>query len=299
MTTTQKLDERDLAPVIERIRGILSSEEYTEERHRKAAIRRTIHESAAGLDPEEVTTFLDRLRTRFPDRTYESLALARELGARNRELEEENRALREERETLDERLRKTDAALDRLWAKMISGGSAGGRAHVGGSGAAAPRRPELLEPAFEGLSALLDFAQKLETITVEVERSLGPRGVRPIDPPAMADVWRALGRNEGDASAHLARLREKLRYLGLLPAATVAGANQSWRGGTRLVLEHLDPDKIDEMFSKKLPVLREKAVLDEVRNRFQQFWSQLDENVTHYYRGTFEKVYAEKMEDRR
>ena len=299
MTTTQSLDARDLAPLVEQIRGILSSEEYAEERHRKAAIRRALHLAAAGLDQEEISTFLDRLRTRFPDRTYESLALARELESRNRELEEENRALPEEREALDDRLRKTDVILDRLWGKMVTGDSGGGRALVGGSGAAAPRRPEMLETAFEGLSALLEFAHKLESITLEVERSLGPRGPRPIDPPTMAEVWRGIGRNEGDAAAHLARLREKLRYLGLLPAATVAGASQSWRGGTRQVLEHLDPEKVEEMISKRLPVLRDKAILDEVRNRFQQFWSQLDDNVTHYYRGTFEKVYAEKMEDRR
>ncbi|MEZ4649561.1 MAG: hypothetical protein R3E97_12420 [Candidatus Eisenbacteria bacterium] len=299
MTPQLGLDERDLAPAIEEIRRILASDEYPEERHRKAAIRRILHASAAGLDQDDLRRFMERIRARFPDRTYESLTLARELEARNRELEEENRALREERDSLSERLRGTDAALDKLWGRMVSGDAAGGRAMIGGSGSAAPRRPDLLEPAFEGLGALIEFAQKLETIAVEVEKSLGPRGARPIDPPTMAELWRSVGRNEGDAQQHLSLIREKLRYLGLLPAATVAGANQSWKGGTRLILEHLDPEKADDAVSKKLPVLRDKAVLDEVRSRFQEFWSQLDKNITHYYRGTFEKVYAEKMEERR
>lgn len=298
MNATTGLVERDLAPLVARLRTILASEEFAEERHRRAAVRRALHESAAGLELSEITTLVERIRARFPDRTYESLALARELEARNRELEAENERLRSECGNLAERLTRTEEVLDALWGRIVSAGG-GARGAVGGSGAAAPRRPELLAPTLRACADLVAFSEKLETIALEVERSLGPRGPRPIDPPSIGELWRALARNEGDPEAHLARLRDKLGYLGLLPAAAVAGASQSWRGGTRLVLEHLDPEKVEEGVAQKLPVLRDKAVLDEVRQRFQLFWSQLDDNVSHYYRGTFEKVYAQKMEEGR
>ncbi len=78
----------------------------------------------------------------------------------------------------------------------------------------------------------------------------------------------------------------------------MAGVQQSWRGGTTSVLEYLEPGACEKAVEAKFPGLRDVAVLREVKRRFEEFWGDMDRNVTHYYRGTFERVYAEKMEER-
>ena len=78
----------------------------------------------------------------------------------------------------------------------------------------------------------------------------------------------------------------------------MAGSQQSWRGGTRGLLEYLDPKAVEQEIPRKIPGLREAAVLKEVRRRYEQLWDELDKNIAHYYRGTFETVYSEKMEAR-
>ena len=78
----------------------------------------------------------------------------------------------------------------------------------------------------------------------------------------------------------------------------MAGVQQSWRSGTTSVLEYLEPGACEKAVPAKLPGLRDVAILREVKRRFEEFWGDMDRNVTHYYRGTFEKVYAEKMEER-
>ncbi|MCA9727096.1 MAG: hypothetical protein KC729_05380, partial [Candidatus Eisenbacteria bacterium] len=105
------------------------------------------------------------------------------------------------------------------------------------------------------------------------------------------------GGDRGAAFA-LPKIEAKLSYLGLLPGALLAGVQQSWRGGTTSILEYLEPSACEKDVPAKIPGLRDVAVLREVKRRFEEFWGDLDRNVTHYYRGTFEKVYAEKMEER-
>ncbi len=292
--------ERDLGPVIEELRNILASDEFEDERHRKAAIRRALHESAAGLDSDDIQAYLERLKARFPDRTHESLTLARELELQNAELQREVDLLRQEKEDMEARLGGIETLLDTLWATMVRAGQpAGGVGIAGGSSAAAPRSPEAMKAAFEAMEDCITFVAKLETIAASIDPGTGNRtGGGIFGAPSLGETWRNLARSEGNDEAQLARLREKLNALGLLPAAVVAGANQSWRGGTRAMLESLDPKSAEASIPTKLPGLREAAVLKEVRQRFQQFWSQFDDNVAHYYRGTFDQVYAEKMEER-
>ena len=81
-------------------------------------------------------------------------------------------------------------------------------------------------------------------------------------------------------------------------AALLAGLAQSWKAGTQGVLEDLDPRKIEAEMPKRLPGLREAAVLKEQRRRYEQFWEDLDKNVEHYYRDVFRRIYVEKMEGR-
>lgn len=285
-----------LSDTIGLLREILSAPEFSSDQPRRAALRRTLAAASVGLTAPEADLLVDAIRSYFPDRTYESSAQAEELGDRVQNLEREVAALRKENEELQTQVRTVYRGLDRLVQSVVQ---AEGGALVGGASTQAPREPERLDDFFAALGLLAAFAIREETIARSVEDSLGRRSGRPIDGEPLAKLLKTLARGEAGAGgpATTQEVQQKLDYLGLVPAAMMAGVNQSWKSGTTAILEYLHPDQCEKEISGKIPGLKDVAVLKEVRRRFQEFWNHLDQNVAHYYRGTFERIYAEKMEE--
>jgi len=280
----------------QRIRELLRASVFPTDGHRKAAIRRVVHESAAGLTEEEAAAFLDAIRERFPDRAWSSAASARDLGGRAAAAEAEVARLTAERDALRTRL----AAFEGRLARLVEDAASAEGARSASAAARAPARvdPEAFGALADALSRLMAVSADLDASLASVEDALG-RGRR-TTPTAARPVRESIARLAtpgGKPSDDLAELEKRLKRIRLLPIALLAGIQQSWKGGTVALLEHLDPKSCEEAVSSRLPVLRDQAVLAECRSRFAEFWNQLDQNIDHFYRAVLEKVYSEKMED--
>jgi hypothetical protein len=299
----------DLSEAVGRIRELLASEEYPSEGARRVALRALLHETCVGLTVDEIGPLLEAVRSQFPDRTYESSSRAAALEREAASAQRENRKLAADVAELTAQLRGYQRLSDQLYAAVQQAGGTG-QALLGGSSAQAPRDPAALAPLYDALARIVGFVVKQEQIALSVEESMGRRAGRAIDGDSLGDLLRGLLRSEGSAletfpgktaatrDPAIPRIEAKLGYLGLLPAAMIAAVQQSWRGGTTAMLQYLEPNACERDVPAKIPGLRDVAVLREVRRRFEEFWGDLDRNMTHYYRGTFETVYAEKMEDR-
>jgi hypothetical protein len=146
------------------------------------------------------------------------------------------------------------------------------------------------------LGAMIDQEQ----VRASVEKTIARPGAAPGEAgPTIRDLVAAIARGEGDAALQGEALKRRLDELALLPAALLAGVQQSWRAGTRQVMEQLSPNAAEQAVGPKVPGMRDVLILKEVRRRFDEFWNQFDRNIAHYYRGVFEKVYSEKMEENR
>ena len=276
------------------MRGILSGSEYPDEGHRKAALRRALHSSAAGRTTEEIEELVASLRQRFPDRSFETATLARELERKNSDQERELERLESENKELTKKLRGLETLVEGLFTTASQ--LKGGRVAIGGAALHASRDPKKLAPLFAATEEVLKFAAQQESISKQVDGLLSQQSGTEGLP--LSELFSRLVKAEGKTDAELEQLRTRLRQLGLAPAAMMAGVQQSWKGGTTQLLESLDPTACEATVSGKLPGLRDVAILKEVRRRFQEFWTHLDDNVAHYYRGTFERVYRDKMEER-
>lgn len=284
----------DFSQAVTQMREILAGSDFPDENHRKAALRRALHGSAAGLTIEEIEELVASLRQRFPDRSYETANLARELERTNGDLKKELARLQSEHDELQ----RSHQSLQTLVEGLFSTASQlkGGRIATGGAPLHATRKPEKLTPLFSAIEETLKFAAQQESISQQVEGLLAQKSGK--EGRSIAELFSRLTRSDEQSDGDLELLRVRLRQLGLGPAAMMAGVQQSWKGGTTQLLEYLDPVKCEEAVQGKLPGLRDVAVLKEVKNRFQEFWTRLDDNVDHYYRGTFERVYRDKMEER-
>jgi hypothetical protein len=271
-----------------RLRSILGSSQFTTEGARRAALRRAVHETAAGLKQEEITGLIDELRGRFPDRMFEAADKADALEKRAARLEGELTHLRQEHEKLLRRASTQETALNKLVQMTKSSHTSAERVD-----------PDALTPLLEAVALLLCFAEDQESTAGTVEETLSYRRSGPAaTPQPLPELFARLGRGEATSSADLAEIDRRLRRLRLLPGALLAGAQQSWKAGTREVLEHLDPKAAEAVVPTKVPGLREAALIKEVRHRFDEFWGQFEKNIVHYYRGKLERIYSEKMEDR-
>ncbi|TPW03834.1 MAG: hypothetical protein FD129_2983 [bacterium] len=244
----------------------------------------------AGLDAIAARVYVDDLRTRFPDRVYEATNRLLESESHRKDLESRVESLAIERDNLKTRMRAAEMLLAGL---LDNTGGTQGAAADGMLGtlmdADAIRR---LGPA---LGRLMAYVQAQETAMAGVDETLGRAGSAGT---GVADLLRKLARGEGSPETSVAELERRLGLLTKLPAALLAGLQQSWKAGTQGVLEDLDPRKIEADMPKRLPGLREAAVLKEQRRRYEQFWDDLDKNVEHYYRDVFRRIYVEKMEGR-
>ena len=283
VNSTSALSQRGraLGALARRMREILGRADMESENHRKAALRRLLHEHAAGLTREETGELVEDLRDRFPDRIFESVSSARGLASRSAELEEEVGHLREERD----RLRKQ---VDRLESLMTRLSQAAGMDAV-----RAPGSAETQEALVEVAALLFAFALNQEQTARSVEETLG-RGSAAPKPGSLTTLIPLLSGEKPPNREDLEAIRRRLEALQLLPGALLAGAQQSWKGGTREILEHLDPKTAEKSIAG---VLKSPAILKDVKQRFEQFWDQFDRNVEHYYRGRFERAYRDKMED--
>jgi hypothetical protein len=285
----------DVAVVARKVREVLLSEGYRTEGYRKAALRRLLHESVAGMEQKDLAPFLDDVKTRFPDRGFESSARVTSLESRLKALEAESKKWETDRDVLKKRARLGEALVSRLFETVIAGGAG----LVGGSVARPSADPETLGRFVSAVSQILTFAFDQEATMISVEETLGKAEGTKKSRDSLSDLIKRLARGEGNAADQLAEIERRLRRLRLMPGALMAGAQQSWKGGTRGLLEYLDPKVVEHEIPSKLPGLRDVAVLKEVRRRYEQFWDELDKNIAHYYRGTFEAVYSEKMEGRK
>lgn len=285
--------ERSLGDLTRGMREILGRGDLKSENHRKAALRRLLHEHAAGLTADEIEAMVTELRGRFPDRIFESVSSARGLADKSASLEREVTELREERDRLRHRLDHFESIMSRL--TQAAGTPAGqSPGTMGGSLRRPGGSPETESQLAEIAGLLFGFALSQEATARSVEETLGLQGTAADS--VLATLLSRLSQGGSITSAELEQLHGRLRTLQLLPGALMTGAQQSWKGGTREILEHLDPKAAEQEITG---VLKFPAILKEVKRRFEQFWSQFDRNVDHYYRARFERVYRDKMEDRR
>jgi hypothetical protein len=267
------------------LRHLIAAPEFPSENHRRAAMRRVLHASAAGLDAGEATRLVEAVRSRFPDRTLSASSRARDLKAQAAHLEAELARHSSDNARLRARLEELDHLVARL---LDAAGITGAQAK---DAALAARR-------VDALTLLVSFASDQDSAVKSVEDAVGRAKAREPAGPPMRELLARIARGEGKPADDLHELERRLRRIRLLPAALLAGAHQSWKAGTLAVLEHLDPNAGADKVPTKVPGLREAALLKECRSRFEAFWNQLDKNIAHYYRGVFEKIYSEKMEDR-
>jgi len=278
------------AETARRLRLTLASPEFRSENQRKASLRKILHEAVAGLDALAARVYVDDLRTRFPDRVYEATNRLLESESSRKELEARVENLTMERDNLKQRMRASEALLAGLLDPAIGtkGGAADGMLGtlIDADGI---RR---LTPA---MIRVMAFLAAQEAAMTGVDETLGRAGGTGA---AVAEILRKLAKGEGSPETLVAELERRLGVMTKLPAALLAGLQQSWKAGTQRVLEDLDPRKIEAEVPKRLPGLREAAVLKEQRRRYEQFWEDLDKNVEHYYRDVFRRIYVEKMEGR-
>jgi hypothetical protein len=284
---------RTLGQLTQRMREVLGRGDLATENHRKAALRQLLHEHTAGLSPDEITALVTELRGRFPDRIFESVSSARGLADKSATLEREVTELREERDRLRQRLNHFETIMSRLTqAAATPAGQTPGT--MGGSILRSTGSVESEEMLAEIATLFIGFALSQEVTARSVEEALGIQDSAAAD-TALATLLPRLAQGESITPDEIELVRSRLRALQLLPGALMSGAQQSWKGGTREILEHLDPKGVEQEISG---VLKFPAIQKEVKRRFEQFWSQFDRNVDHYYRGRFERVYRDKMEDR-
>ncbi len=265
--------------LVARLREILDSGDHPSENHRRAALRRALHEHAAGLTAAEIEDLIAAVRSRFPDRTFESQQAARSLAGQATELQRQLTAAERERDEL----KRKHTELRALMARLLQAAS--------GEPEPPARVPNNLEPLVAVAAQLFAFVRAQDQTARSIEEVLGQAPSADAadlgalfarlqtGPPLTADERQAVGR--------------RLQTLQLMPGALMTGAQQSWKGGTREVLERLDPKTVG---SSVLGLRNYPAVLKAVEEGFQTFWNEFDRNVDHFYRGRFERVYRDKME---
>lgn len=271
-----------------RLREILESAEFAAEGQRMAALRRALHERAAGLTEAQIERLVEELRTRFPDRSFENQRSARAEGARNdalaREVVEQRAELADLRRQV-EHYRRLFGDLQRAAAESL------GQDPIA-TPDAVNRSPQADAQAglIQIAALLLPFALAQDETARSVEETLGGAAGRDASRTLHALISgpaRGATLNRSDLDA----ISQRLRHLQLMPAALLASAQQSWKGGTREILEHLDPK------AAKVGLLKAPAALKQIQQEFEQFWNQFDRNLDHYFRTRFERSYRDKMED--
>jgi len=276
------------------MREILSSVDLESDNHRKAALRRLLHEHAAGLNKEEIEELVGNLRDRFPDRIFESERSSQSLAIRSAELEKEVVHLEEERNRFRQEVDRQRALMAQL-VQSTKTPTGQGQSPVGGLSSKpspTPETPETQEALVEVAALLFSFALNQEQAAHFVEETLGGDSTG-VSSGILADLFPRLTGGGVLDREDLETIRKQLRSLQILPGALMAGAKQSWKGGTRDILEHLDPKAAKTSI---LGVPNYPTILKEVERRFEEFWDQFDRNIEHYYRGRFERAFKDKME---
>ncbi len=278
--------------LVREVREILERSDLESQSHRKAALRTCLHQQAAGLTKDEIEELVADLRGRFPDRVYESVSSSRGLATKTAELEEKVARL----STEEARLRKQVDHLEGLMSKLAAAaGTPPGQA--GKPTASSTKRvlaPQAQSALVEVAELLFPFALVQEETAKSVEEILSGGSAR-ASTASLAELLTRLSEGGTLDRNELEAIGQQLRALQILPGALMAGAQQSWKGGTREVLEHLDPKATKTSI---LGVPNYPMILKEVEQRFAQFWEQFDRNIEHYYRGRFDRAYRDKMEDK-
>lgn len=282
------------------MRETLSVTQFPGEEQKKAALRRILHQALAGLEEVEAREFIDALRTRFPDRLFEAGARAHEAEGRLAKLEREVAQLRASREELRRRLDLAEGMINRLHRAVTQPGTLG--SVPPGSPAPPAVDPVGVQPLFDAIALVITLAMEQEPLAIQLHASIAPPagGGRPQG--TLADLLKtvaALGPGQAAAAKEsLAEVRRRLNLMKRQAAAMMESSDQTWKSGTQRIVESLDPREAEKEISRKIPGLRDAAVLKEVRQRFEAFQGDLDKNIDHYYRETFKTIYARKMEER-
>ena len=280
---------RSLQELIRSMRKILGRGDLESEDHRKAALRRLLHGHAAGLTSAEIEELVVDLRGHFPDRIFESVSSARGLASRTADLEKDVSRLREERNRLRQRVDHLGSLMTRLAraAETPAGQRPDATARVRAKRTLTKGSQEAVVAAAE---LCFTFVLNQEATAQSIEETLG-RGSTSSPSRSLTTLLPHLVEGKLQDRELLEAIRQRLRLLQMLPGALMTGAQQSWKGGTQEILEHLDPK------ATRSNILKYPAMLKEIEKKFEQFWNHFDRNVEHYYRSRFERVYRDKMED--
>lgn len=282
------------------MRETLSVTQFPSENHKKAALRRILHQALAGLEEAEAREFVDALRTRFPDRLFEAGARAHEAEGRLEKLEREVAQLRANREELKRRLDLAEGMVNRLHRAATQPGTLG--SVPPGAPIPPPVDPVAVQPLFDAVALVITLAMEQEPLANQLHASIAPPAGGKRATGTLADLLNTVaGLGPGQAAAakeSLAEIRRRMNVMKRQSAAMLESTEQTWKSGTQRIVESLDPREAEKEVPRKMPGLREAAVLKEVRQRFEAFQGDLDKNIDHYYRETFKTIYARKMEER-
>lgn len=316
--TTQGLQpaRMGVGDVARLMRETLAETRFPGENHRKAALRRILHGAVAGLEDSEAREFIEAVRSRFPDRLFEAGSRAHEAEEKLKLMEREQARIKAERDELKRRGSVSEALLGRIY-RLVTGpvaapgsmsassapgvnvsGTIGGSSSGNMSAAGLPVDPITLQPLFEALAVMITAAEEQEKAMTELDRVIARSGRASTG--SLSEMLKTLTALAPGASGGetMTEIRRRLKKGAMQAAAVMSGSEQSWKSGTTRILEALDPKYVEKDVPGKIPGLRDAAILKEVRQRFEQFWGELDKNIAHYYRDTFETIYNKKMEDR-
>lgn len=246
---------------------------------KKAAVRRVLHDAVTGLHETEVETFLDAVERHFPDRAWEDSVREIEAARRQAQLEEENASLRAQLVASEKDLRTFRSALHPFLVSALqpldasplvdTGDHAARRAHV-----TARRRLDALLAEPERLLLLLRAAGPIVHAFLRIDHAVQQpdAGLRDLFPKSGETLehalQRLLGGDAGDTL--LGPVQETLEVWDRMAPRWVEALRASWREGGRAFLDQLDPKSCENAVPRRVPGLREIAVLKEFQRRFEE-----------------------------
>lgn len=260
--------------VSRRFREVLDSQEGSEDREIRVALRRQLRECVTGLPVEEIAELVSQLELRFPDPVSEDNVRIRTLQLELEQAHNELEELRKEKRDVDQRL----AELESLTVGLFN--VASDDKTEAGARLSQEAMFRVLQTVLSAVIVQDRLAREMSELRISALRE---------EKRELADIFAEVVQGKEGWETLLQRLERRLRIITHLPTATLAGSDQSWTTGMTELLESLNVEGILQEDAKLLNATRN---LRKVKERWQECCDrdQLDRNVYHYFRRCFENV---------
>ena len=264
----------------EKIRLALESSRNESPVVKKTAVRRIVHDATIGLNTAQVDELLDSVERHFPDRAYEENLREVQAAKRQSELQAENATLRAQLVSSETELRAFRNALQPFLASALQPLDAS--PFVEGTDRAAR---EALVLARRRLDALIAEPERLLLLM----RAVGPivhaflridaaahdsaGGLAGLFPKTAQPLESALQRLLGGAAGEtlLGPVQETLRVWDRVAPSWIDTIQSASHQHMQSQLRRLDPRACEDDVSRRVPGLRDKAILKECQRRFDEW----------------------------